>query len=91
MVHHFFDADSLQSLFDTVPSFLFIVDPDVRIHHLNASALSLLDTGPGEHAGIDLHVGTDEMQGSVEITSEEGKGTIVSLFLPVCSPAEYLN
>ena len=45
MVHHFFDADFLQSLFDAVPSFLFIVDPDVRIHHLNASALSLLDTG----------------------------------------------
>ena len=46
MERHFFkDADFLQTLFDAAPSFMFIVDADVRIHHLNAAALSLLNTG----------------------------------------------
>ncbi|MBI5057066.1 MAG: GHKL domain-containing protein [Nitrospirae bacterium] len=39
----FRSADFLQNLFDAVPSFLFIVDSDVRIHHLNSSALKLLN------------------------------------------------
>ncbi|MDA8173549.1 MAG: hypothetical protein M0018_03040 [Nitrospiraceae bacterium] len=41
----FQDAGFLQNLFDAVPAFMFIVDPDVRIYHLNAAALSLLNTG----------------------------------------------
>ncbi len=35
-------ADFLHNLLDTIPSFIFIVDHDVRIHHLNAAALKLL-------------------------------------------------
>jgi light-regulated signal transduction histidine kinase (bacteriophytochrome) len=35
-------ADFLHHLFDTIPSFIFIVDEDVRIHHLNAAASRLL-------------------------------------------------
>jgi len=35
-------ADFLHHLFDTIPSFIFIVDQDVRIHHLNAAASRLL-------------------------------------------------
>ncbi|MDA8433844.1 MAG: ATP-binding protein [Nitrospiraceae bacterium] len=35
-------ADFLHRLFDTIPSFLFIVDSDVRIFHLNNAALKLL-------------------------------------------------
>lgn len=37
-------ADFLHNLFDTIPSFIFIVDHDVRIHHVNAAASKLLDT-----------------------------------------------
>lgn len=40
----FESTDFLTRLFDAVPSLLFIVDDDVRIHHLNASALKMLDT-----------------------------------------------
>jgi two-component system cell cycle sensor histidine kinase/response regulator CckA len=36
-------ADFLRSLFDAIPSFLFIVDSDVRIFHLNAAAETLLN------------------------------------------------
>ncbi len=35
-------ADFLHHLFDTIPSFIFIVDEDVRIHHLNIAASRLL-------------------------------------------------
>jgi signal transduction histidine kinase len=35
-------ADFLHHLFDTIPSFIFIVDEDVRIHHLNTAASRLL-------------------------------------------------
>jgi len=35
-------ADFLHNLLDTIPAFIFIVDHDVRIHHLNAAALKLL-------------------------------------------------
>ncbi|HSA78197.1 MAG TPA: histidine kinase dimerization/phospho-acceptor domain-containing protein, partial [Nitrospirota bacterium] len=35
-------ADFLHNLFDTIPSFIFIVDNDVRIHHVNAAASKLL-------------------------------------------------
>jgi light-regulated signal transduction histidine kinase (bacteriophytochrome) len=35
-------ADFLLHLFDTIPSFIFIVDQDVRIHNLNAAASRLL-------------------------------------------------
>jgi light-regulated signal transduction histidine kinase (bacteriophytochrome) len=35
-------VDFLHHLFDTIPSFIFIVDSDVRIHHLNAAASRLL-------------------------------------------------
>ncbi len=38
-------ADFLNNLFDAMPSFIFIVDRDVRIHHLNAAASKLLGTG----------------------------------------------
>ncbi len=37
-------ADFLNHIFDTVPSFLFVVDSDVRIFHLNAASLKLLGT-----------------------------------------------
>ena len=37
-------ADFLHHIFDTVPSFLFVVDSDVRIFHLNAASLKLLGT-----------------------------------------------
>ncbi|MDA8087104.1 MAG: PAS domain S-box protein [Nitrospiraceae bacterium] len=48
MIQHLFDnSEFLQSVFDAVPSFLFIVDSDVRIHHLNAAALSLLGAERG--------------------------------------------
>lgn len=36
-------ADFLHNLFDTIPSFIFVVDNDVRIHHVNAAASKLLD------------------------------------------------
>lgn len=35
-------AEFLHHLFDTIPLFIFIVDQDVRIHHLNAAASRLL-------------------------------------------------
>ncbi len=35
-------ADFLHNLFDTIPASIFIVDRDVRIHHLNAAAVNLL-------------------------------------------------
>lgn len=45
LIQHLFDNSGfLQSVFDAVPSFLFIVDPEARIQHLNAAALSLLET-----------------------------------------------
>lgn len=48
MIQHLFDnSEFLQSVFDAVPSFMFIVDSDIRIHHLNASALSLLEREKG--------------------------------------------
>ncbi len=34
--------DFFHNLLDTIPSFIFIVDHDMRIHHLNAAALKLL-------------------------------------------------
>ncbi len=37
-------ADFLHSLFDTIPAFIFVVDRDVQIHHLNAAALKLMGT-----------------------------------------------
>ena len=52
-------ADFLQRLFDSVPSFLFVVDSDVRVFHFNAAARSLL--GPEresvlmKRAGEALH------------------------------------
>ena len=48
MIQHLFDnSEFLQSVFDAVPSFLLIVDSDVRVHHLNAASLSLLETEKG--------------------------------------------
>ena len=45
MIQHLFDnSEFLHSVFDAVPSFLFIVDSDARIQHLNAASLSLLET-----------------------------------------------
>ncbi len=41
----FNEADFLQNLLDAVPSFLFIVDSDLRIHHLNSPAMKLLNSG----------------------------------------------
>jgi len=35
-------ADFLRRVFDSIPSFIFIVDQDVRIHHLNSAASALL-------------------------------------------------
>jgi signal transduction histidine kinase len=35
-------AEFLHHLFDTIPLFIFIVDEDVRIHHLNAAASKLV-------------------------------------------------
>ncbi len=35
-------SDFLKYIFDTIPSFMFVVDEDVRIIHLNAAALTLL-------------------------------------------------
>ncbi|HSB34313.1 MAG TPA: ATP-binding protein [Nitrospirota bacterium] len=35
-------ADFLHNLFDSIPSFIFIVDHDVRIHHVNAAASKLM-------------------------------------------------
>lgn len=49
MEEPFFErADFLRSLFDAIPSFLFIVDSDVRIFHLNSAAMSLLNAGRKE-------------------------------------------
>jgi len=36
-------TDFLHSLFDAIPLFIFIVDHDVRIHHLNAAAAKLVN------------------------------------------------
>ena len=47
-MERFQDAGFLQTLFDAVPSYMFIVDRDIRIHHLNAAAQSLLDMGRGD-------------------------------------------
>jgi signal transduction histidine kinase len=38
----FDNADFLKHLFDSVPSFIFIVNEDVQIRHLNAAALKLV-------------------------------------------------
>ncbi len=44
LIQRLFDSSGfLQNVFDAVPSFLFIVDQDARIQHLNAAALSLLE------------------------------------------------
>ena len=44
MNHSLFqDLDFLHMLLDTVPSLLFVVDSDVRIHHLNSAASHLID------------------------------------------------
>jgi light-regulated signal transduction histidine kinase (bacteriophytochrome) len=52
-------ADFLHNLFDAIPAFIFIVDPDVRIHHLNAAASRLLGAGKGvvllKRGGEALH------------------------------------
>lgn len=43
---YFNKAEFLRGIFDSIPSFLFIVDPDVRVFHLNAAASKLMG-GPG--------------------------------------------
>src|SRR5512147_787512 len=52
-------ADFLHNLFDTIPSFIFIVDNDVRIHHVNAAASKLVGTDKEivllERGGEALH------------------------------------
>lgn len=52
-------TDFLQTLFDTIPAFLFIVDEDMRINHLNKAALKLSDgnekSALGKRGGDFLH------------------------------------
>lgn len=44
--HDLFNTpDFLQTMFNAVPSYVFIVDSDVRIHHLNAAARKLALSG----------------------------------------------
>lgn len=43
MEKHLFErADFLYNLFDAIPSLIFIVDEDVRVHHLNITASELI-------------------------------------------------
>ncbi|MDA8090216.1 MAG: PAS domain S-box protein [Nitrospiraceae bacterium] len=45
MIQHLFDnSEFLHNVFDAIPSFLFVVDSDARIQHLNEASLSLLGT-----------------------------------------------
>ena len=64
-------ADFLKNLFDAVPSLLFVVDREVRIHHLNAAALKLLNVDP---EAVLLNRDGDAMQCIHSFETPEGCG-----------------
>ncbi|HCE44198.1 MAG TPA: hypothetical protein DET40_11680 [Lentisphaeria bacterium] len=58
VTHNNFNAEMLRSVFDSLPSLVFVVDEDVRIQEYNAVAAGIM---PGEQAAIIKHRGGDVM------------------------------
>ena len=75
-MERFQDAGFLQTLFDAVPAFMFIIDRDGRVHHLNAAAMRLVGMERGE---ILLKRGGEVLQCVHSFETPEGCG-----FAPAC-------
>jgi signal transduction histidine kinase len=64
-------ADFLNHLFDAIPSYVFVVDRDVRIQYANASAAQLLNA---DKAGVLLKRGGDALHCIHSTETPEGCG-----------------